>query len=264
MSSDGGGDTTAPGQVTGLTVTPTGTSQLDLTWNANPEPDIDHYDVHRDTVSGFTPSPANRIAQPTSASYSDTGLSSSTTYYYVVAAVDNAVNIGPVSAEVAGTTGGIGEIFYDVPGPGSSSASLFTGNNIRYGEEARLASSALVGKSLKRWKVYLRRIGSASGQVTAVVRRISDDAIVATFSETLEAATLPTVFAPFEFTLSSAYVISAGDRILVEYSGSSRVDISQSNADAFNSDLTRRTRYSLGGPYVGGSSQDIAGTMSSG
>ncbi len=259
-----GGDTTPPVQVTGLTVTPVGTGQLDLDWNANPDPDIDHYDVHRSTVSGFTPGPSNRIAQPTSNSYSDTGLSSSTTYYYKVAAVDTSNNIGPASSEVAGTTGGTGgEIFYNVAYPGNAVGGIYTGSATRYGEEARFSSSALVGKSLKIWKVYLRRgVGSPSGDVTAVVRRASDDAVVATFNETLDAASLPTAFAPFDFTLTSAYVIQTGDRILVQYSGPARVDMSVSTANPFDGTNTRRARYT-GTAYAFGNSDDIVGSMSS-
>jgi len=254
-------DTTPPAQVTGLTATPAGSSQVNLVWNANPDTDIDHYDVHRDIASGFIPSSANRIAQPTSPLYSDTGLSSSTTYYYVVAAVDIAGNIGQASSEVAGTTDGAAQTaFYDVPYPGDTVAGLYTGASIRYGEEARISTSALVGKSLKKLTVYLRKAGSPSGSVTAVVRRASDDAVVATFNETPNAASLPTSFAPFDFTLTSAYVIQAGDKILVEYSGPARVDISTWAVDKFDGSATRRTRYA-GTAYAYGNSSDVVGKM---
>ena len=51
------------------------------------------YNVHRSTTPGFTPSAANRIAQPTGTSYTDTG-STPGTYYYRVTAEDAAGNIG--------------------------------------------------------------------------------------------------------------------------------------------------------------------------
>jgi hypothetical protein len=107
-----GGDTTPPAQVTGLTVTtPSGTStQLNLAWTANTEADLNHYNVYRGTSAGFavTPGTTPPIATPATNTYSDTGLTASTTYYYKVAAVDNANNIGLLSTESSGTTGSAG------------------------------------------------------------------------------------------------------------------------------------------------------------
>ena len=40
-------DTTPPAKVTGLTVTPVSTSQLNIVWNKNPESDVTHYNVYR-------------------------------------------------------------------------------------------------------------------------------------------------------------------------------------------------------------------------
>jgi subtilisin len=94
-------DTTPPEQVTGLTVTPISSSQLDLLWTASTASDLDHYNVYRSATSG---DPYDLVASPSTNSYSDTGLSASTTYYYTVAAVDTAGNIGERSAEASGTT----------------------------------------------------------------------------------------------------------------------------------------------------------------
>ena len=49
---------------------------------------------------GFTPSAANRIAQPTGTSYTDTGLAAGT-YYYRVTAEDAAGNLGPPATKRA-------------------------------------------------------------------------------------------------------------------------------------------------------------------
>jgi hypothetical protein len=104
-SGGGGGDTTPPGQVTGLSATPVSSSQINLSWNANQQADgVVRYNVHRSTTSPFTPSAQNLVAQPTTNSYSNTGLTASTTYYYQVAAVDAAGNIGPASLQVSTTT----------------------------------------------------------------------------------------------------------------------------------------------------------------
>ena len=100
-------DTTQPVQVAGLTVTPVGSTQLNLAWTANTESDLNHYNVYRGTTAGFavTLGTTTPLATPTANSYQNTGLSPSTTYYYKVSAVDNAGNIGPLSAERSGTTG---------------------------------------------------------------------------------------------------------------------------------------------------------------
>jgi hypothetical protein len=265
----GGGDTTPPSKVLGLTAAAATTSetQIDLNWTANTEPDLDHYNIYRGTTAGFPVNTTNDtpLAQVTTASYSDTGLTASTTYYYKVAAVDTSNNIGALSDEASATTSGPGaiETFYDVPFPGNSSTSLRSAGNTRYGEEAVLSSSVIVNKSLKKLTVYLRRAGTPSGPVRAVVRRSSGDAIVATFNETVDSATLPTTFTQRVFTLTNPYIIQAGDRILIEYSGPDSVYIQIWNVDKIDGGVTRRTRFDSAG-YSGGSGQDIVGTMSSG
>jgi len=92
-------DTTPPVQVTGVMVTTVSSSQLDVSWTA--ESDLEHYNVYRSTTSG---GPYDLVASPTTSSYSDIGLTASTTYYYVVSAVDKAGNEGSASDEAEGTT----------------------------------------------------------------------------------------------------------------------------------------------------------------
>jgi hypothetical protein len=169
----------------------------------------------------------------------------------------------PGSGTGGGDDGGgtVGGIFYDVAYPGNAVAALYGTGNFRYGEEARTSSSVLVGKSLKSWTLPMRRVGSTSGTIRAVVRRISDDGIVATFSETIDAASLPTSFAEQTFTLASAHVIQTGDRILIEYSGPGRVELSVWTTDQADGSNTRRTRYD--GAYAGASATDVVGVMSS-
>jgi hypothetical protein len=97
----GGGGPTPPSQVIGLNVTRASTTQLDLSWTANPSGDnVTSYNVYRGTAPGFpvTPGTTTPIATPTTNSYSDTGLTASTRYYYKVAAV-NSSGIGPLSQE---------------------------------------------------------------------------------------------------------------------------------------------------------------------
>ena len=84
-----------------------------MSWTANPALDgVDHYNVYRSTTAGFpvTPGTTPTIATPTTNSYSNTGLTASTTYYYKLAAVDLVANVGQISSEVNGTTNSVTDI----------------------------------------------------------------------------------------------------------------------------------------------------------
>ena len=73
--------------------------QASLAWAAaSDNVGVVHYNVYRSTTSGFTPSAANRIAQPTSTGYTDIGLDAGT-YYYKVTAEDAAGNVSGASNE---------------------------------------------------------------------------------------------------------------------------------------------------------------------
>jgi len=82
-----------PSATTGLTATASSSSAIGLSWSAVAPPancTISSYSVYRSTTSGFTPSASNLIASGVAGtSYSNSGLTASTTYYYVVEAVDS-------------------------------------------------------------------------------------------------------------------------------------------------------------------------------
>jgi fibronectin type 3 domain-containing protein len=80
----GGGGGSAPVAPTGLTATP-GDTQVSLAWSASSG--ATSYHVKRSTASG---GPYTQVANPTAASYTDTGLTDATKYYYVVSAVNSA------------------------------------------------------------------------------------------------------------------------------------------------------------------------------
>lgn len=91
---------------TGLTALASSPSIIGLTWSGvNPPPNCAiTYSVYGSTTSGFTPSASNLIASGlTSATYSNTGLTASTTYYYVVEAVDADGASGPSTQASAET-----------------------------------------------------------------------------------------------------------------------------------------------------------------
>jgi hypothetical protein len=70
-----------------------------LSWSASTDnTGVALYNVHRSTTSGFTPTAANRIAQPASTSFTDTGVAAGT-YFYVVTAQDIAGNVSQPSNE---------------------------------------------------------------------------------------------------------------------------------------------------------------------
>jgi hypothetical protein len=108
-SSSGGSTScgTIPSAPSGLRGTAASSSVINLSWNADTAPancTITGYNVYRSTTSGFTPSSSNQIAHGvTATSYSDSGLSASTTYYYKIQAVDTAGASAP-SAQAAATT----------------------------------------------------------------------------------------------------------------------------------------------------------------
>jgi len=92
----GAGGGTAPGTPNGLTVNPAN-QQVSLSWNASSG--ATSYHVKRSTTSG---NGYSQVAAPTSTSYTDTGLSNGTTYYYVVSAVNaygESGNSGEISAK---------------------------------------------------------------------------------------------------------------------------------------------------------------------
>jgi len=85
------------GEVNAKTTETLSHTEIKLTWNANTEPDLDHYNVYRDGV---------KIAETTDTTYTDTGLTPETTYTYEVSAVDTSGNEGEKSDPASATTMG--------------------------------------------------------------------------------------------------------------------------------------------------------------
>ncbi|MBM3925397.1 MAG: hypothetical protein FJ320_05325 [SAR202 cluster bacterium] len=98
-------DTEAPAAPTVLTVTVpvSNGDRLDLDWADNGEGDLAGYNVYRSNSSG---GPYTKVNVPlvTGSSYTNTGLTSGGTYYYVVTAVDTSGNESGNSNEASGTT----------------------------------------------------------------------------------------------------------------------------------------------------------------
>ena len=89
-------DTTPPSAPTGLSATAISSSRIDLGWTASTDNvGVAGYRVERCQGAGCTN--FAQVAPPTGTTYSDTGLSPSTTYRYQVRAVDAAGNLSPYS-----------------------------------------------------------------------------------------------------------------------------------------------------------------------
>ncbi|MBS2021129.1 MAG: hypothetical protein JST92_01875 [Deltaproteobacteria bacterium] len=99
--------TTTPPQVTGFTATAAGASSINLAWTAVGGTASISYRIFRGTSPGvsITGSPALTVSGASSNSATDSGLSQTTTYYYVIVARDTGKTLdGPASAEKNATT----------------------------------------------------------------------------------------------------------------------------------------------------------------
>jgi len=99
-------DQQPPSQVTGLTAQGASTNEITLSWQpASDNVGVDHYNVYGSTDPAFVDGPMTLIAQTTATGFTHQNLGLNQTWYYRVAAVDGAGNVGPDSAQASATTG---------------------------------------------------------------------------------------------------------------------------------------------------------------
>ena len=115
---------------TGVTASATSSNAISLSWTADTPPancTISSYNVYGSTTSGFTPGSSNLVANAvTGTSYTNAGLSASTTYYYVIEAVDsdgNSAASAQASATTQPATSGTEIVAINSGGPAESNAS---------------------------------------------------------------------------------------------------------------------------------------------
>ena len=110
-TSAGASCTAAPSAPVGLTATAASSSVINLSWTPVTPPancTISSYTVYRSTTSGFSPSSSNQVGTVTSGTtFSNTGLTASTTYYYKIEAVD-ADGSSAASSQASATTSAAG------------------------------------------------------------------------------------------------------------------------------------------------------------
>jgi endoglucanase len=153
----GGGSpcTTSPAAPTGLTASATSSSSIALSWATDTPPancTITSYSVYRSTTGGFAPSSANQIATvPTGTSYTDSGLSASTTYYYVVEAVDaNGSSAASTQASATTQAAATCSAVPSAPAGLSASPASSTGINLTWGAVTPPANCTLNSYSVFR------------------------------------------------------------------------------------------------------------------
>ncbi|MFC1563512.1 kelch repeat-containing protein [candidate division KSB1 bacterium] len=98
-------DTVAPAIPQNLSAVVGANRYIDLSWDANTEPDLTDYIIYRSLVNDFSPSSSDSIAivsSPT-VTYRDSGLVIDSTYYYKIAAIDTAYNYSGFSTQDFGT-----------------------------------------------------------------------------------------------------------------------------------------------------------------
>ena len=124
------GDTTAPTAPTSLSATAASPSQINLLWIASTDNmGVTGYRVYRGTTL---------VGSPLGTSFSDTGLTPSTTYLYTVKAIDAAGNLSPASAAKSATTLPVGGTTTTLPATDDSYVRDGSSSSNNYGTETSL------------------------------------------------------------------------------------------------------------------------------
>jgi endoglucanase Acf2 len=109
-SLSGTGVTQGPAAPSNLSATAVSSSQINLSWTASSTAGVT-YNVYRSTTSGFSISTATRIASGvTGTTFANTGLSASTTFFYLVTAANGNGESVPSNQASATTQSGGGSV----------------------------------------------------------------------------------------------------------------------------------------------------------
>lgn len=163
LSGTGGGggtsDTQAPTVPGGLTVSATTSNSASLTWTASTDNTaVTGYDVYRN---------GTKVGSATATSYTDTGLSASTTYTYTVKAKDAAGNVSAAStaatAVTKATSGGGGGSTTGLKAQYKNNGSSATDNGINPGLQLVNGSTAAVDLSKVTVRYWFTGESSSAG-----------------------------------------------------------------------------------------------------
>jgi hypothetical protein len=171
------GDTQRPTPPTGLSATITSATQINLSWNASSDNvGVTGYRVER--CLGASCSSFTQIATPTSASYSDTGVTSTSTndYRYRVRATDAAGNLSLYSFPVYSlVTAGAVAYTYDELGR-LKNAVYQDGAQTTYSLDAAGNRSSVVqgwGSGQLQFTLATYSVGEAAGSISIPVARLA-------------------------------------------------------------------------------------------
>jgi fibronectin type 3 domain-containing protein len=200
--------TTVPSAPTGLAATASSSSVIGLTWTAVTPPancTISSYSVYRSTTSGFTPGSGTLVASGlTTASYSNTGLAASTTYYFVVEALD-ADGTSAASAQATATTqaaSGAHIVSINAGGPAESNSG--GGDNSFVADEDYNATTTTYAVT--------NTISTTAAGANAAPMAVYQSARQGTVTYTIPGLTAGTSY-PVRLHFAELYFSAAGDRV---------------------------------------------------
>jgi O-glycosyl hydrolase len=159
----------APAAPTSLTATAASSVQINLSWTASTTSGVT-YSVYSSKTSGFTPSSSNLVASGLSTTtYSNTGLTASTTYYYVVEAVYSSVS-SAASNQASATTSASGSglsttVYYQIVNEASGSCIDDTGGSTSNGAVLQQWACATIGTNTNQEWLFTS-VGSGYYEVT--------------------------------------------------------------------------------------------------
>jgi YD repeat-containing protein len=149
VTAPSGGDTTPPTTPTGLTSSAASSSQINLSWSASTDNvGVTGYIIQR--CSGANCSDFAEIGTSTTTSYSDSGLTASTSYSYQVQATDAVGNLSGFSSPSTATTQASGGGNTPPTAPGGLSASATSSSQISLSWTASTDSTGVSGYLVER------------------------------------------------------------------------------------------------------------------
>jgi predicted CXXCH cytochrome family protein len=156
-------DITPPAKPLGLTVTNPGTgTSLNLSWRSNAEPDVVGYDVYRSTSLNGTYTKIN-VSTVVTVSYTETGLTERTSYFYKLKAIDSHNNYSEFSDPA--------DEIPNTPPPTPTGLSV---TNPQSGGTLNVTWNAVTAPDLAGYNLY--RSTSANGSYS----KVNEDIITAT------------------------------------------------------------------------------------